>query len=138
MRILNILSHPVLLISIFLLVLISGEAFGGVYLLYLVLALPYGAIHALLAVAGIAILLISFAKYGRVNKYLIGPLLNLTGLALLISSLYSFFANDTKNYNASTFEQTVPLLSFALFALFSLIFILDNILRVTGKKMVLS
>lgn len=134
MKLFTILSHPVLLLSIFPLILISGESFGGPYLLYLILALPHGGTHALLALAGVALILFSFAKYYHRGNFLIGPILNFAGLFCLIASLYNFFILDKAKYNYSTFEETVPILSFILFGFLALLFILDNIITLSGKR----
>jgi hypothetical protein len=53
MKVIQILGHPITLMMIFLIVLISGEAFGGPYIVYLVLGLPHGADYALTGVAGV-------------------------------------------------------------------------------------
>ncbi len=63
MRILKIITHPYIVIISFFAILISGEGFGGFYLLYLLLALPYGGIHSLLALIGIVLLLVNYNKY---------------------------------------------------------------------------
>src|SRR5258708_4544298 len=117
MKAIKVVTHPALLISSFCLILISGEHFGGFYLLYLLLALPHGSIHALLAVAGIVLLLMNKKKNSSFQRYKIQQLLYIAGAACQVLSLYLFFHNDNKGYNLGTFEQWVPLISLALFAL---------------------
>lgn len=94
--------------------MISGENFGGIYLIYLLFALPHGAIHAILALIGISVLIVSNEKL-RTGR--IGPILNLAGALCLFLSLFFFFYNDKQGYNSATFEQTVPQLSLGLFGI---------------------
>ncbi len=49
MKALKIIGHPVLLISLYLLLIIEGDQFGGFYLLYLVMAIPHGVPYAIVA-----------------------------------------------------------------------------------------
>jgi len=134
MKAFKFLTHPVILILSFLLILISGEHWGGFYLMYLLLALPHAGVHALLAVAGIAILVYSYLKFGRAKKYIIESLLNIIGVFCLVLSLYLFFHNDKSGYNRGTFEQVVPQFTFALFGLFTIGFIIYNIIPLPGNK----
>lgn len=134
MKLFKLLSHPMFLICFFPVLLISGESFGSVYLFYIILALPYGSIHALLAVAGISLLTFSLVRFDRLNKFLIEPLLNLAGVLCLVLSLYYFFHNDKSNYNIGTLEQSVPLVMLCLFGLFCLIFTCYNILSLFKKN----
>lgn len=128
MKIINILTHPVLVISLFCLVLISGESFGGFYLLYILMALPHGGIHAVLALAGMVFILFSFAKYKRQSKFFIDPLLNILGVFSLYLSLFLFFKNSW-SYNDQTFEQTVPIITYILFGISSLGFLVNSMIR---------
>ena len=129
MKALKYFSHPNVLIISFLLVLISGEHFGGFYLLYILLALPHGGIHAILATLGIIILIYSNYKYKREFSFLIEPILNITGAILLLFSLGLFFYNDKGQYNYGTFFQMIPLISLALFGLLSIGFLANNVLN---------
>jgi cytochrome bd-type quinol oxidase subunit 2 len=117
MKLIKIITHPALLISSFCLIIISGEHWGGFYLLYLLLALPHGGIHAMIAVAGIILLLLNKRKHSSFRRYKIQQILYITGAICLVLSLYLFFHNDPKGYNLGTFEQWVPLISLALFGL---------------------
>ncbi len=128
MKTIKIISHPITLISCFLLVLISGQHLGGFYLLYILLGLPHGAIHSILAIAGIAIILFSNYKYKREFNYLIEPILNMAGVSMLSFSLLVFFVNDEERYNYSTFDQTVPVISLILFGIVALCFSLNNLI----------
>lgn len=50
MKMIKLFTHPVVIIIAFLLILINGEHLGGFYLLYILLGLPHGAVHSLLAI----------------------------------------------------------------------------------------
>jgi amino acid transporter len=117
MKLLKIIGHPVLVMSMFLLVLISGQALGGPYMLYLILGLPQGADYAVTGVIGLICLFVSYKIYRGENKHWIKPVLGLFGILLLLFSLYIFFYKDKMRYNYNTFEQSVPIISLALLAI---------------------
>lgn len=133
MKLINILTHPVLVIISFCLILVSGEHFGGFYLLYILMAIPHGGIHAVLALIGSGLVLFSYAKYNRQSKVFIELLLNILGVFGLYASLWLFFYNSW-DYNDGTFRQTVPLISFALFGAVSLGFLIGGIARFANAK----
>lgn len=128
MKLISLITHPVLVVTLFCLTLVSGQHFGGFYLLYIILALPHGGIHAVLALLGIGTLLFSYGRYQRQSKVLIEPLLNVLGVLLLYLSLYLFFLNSL-HYNSATFEQPIPILSYVLFGVVSLGFLLYSTIR---------
>ena len=130
MKAINTISHPLILIIAFSLILISGQHLGGVYLLYILLALPQGSIHAVLAVSGICILIFSNYKYKGSFTYLIEPLLNIAGVILLILSLFFFFQRDSRHYNDSTFYQLFPQVSLAVFVILAIIFLINNLVKI--------
>ena len=102
--------------------------------MYIIMALPHGGIHALLGVAGIFILLVSYYYFKRRNKYVIERVLNLTGVLSLVLSLYFFFFNDRQGYNSGTFEQLVPQITLSLFGILTVGFIVSNFLKQTNKQ----
>lgn len=115
MKVINFIGHPVLVMSIYLLIMISGEHFGGFYLLYILMGLPNGASHALLATCGLAILLISYKIY-RTKPHILKPVSTMLGLSVMVLALITFFENS-QGYNDDTFYQTFPLITMFLFAL---------------------
>jgi len=129
----NIITHPYIVIISFFIIMISGQHLGGFYLLYLLLALPHGGVHSLLALFGIVLLLISYNKYKRKKIYLIESIINMVAIILLILSLFSFFYNDKEHYNFGTFYQIVPQITLVIFSIVALTFLLDNVL-VRNKK----
>ena len=135
MKAIKILSHPHILIVSFLLVLISGEHFGGFYLLYLMLGLPHWGLHSIAAFLGIALLVFSYMKYKGRGVFLIAPVLNMIGSLLLIASLFLFFYNDREHYNYGTFYQVVPMVMLVVFSLLSVAFLVDNVIDLTSKNL---
>jgi GNAT superfamily N-acetyltransferase len=122
MKFFKIISHPYTLIICFLMIMISGEHLGGFYALYILLALPFGGVHAFLAIGGIVILLVTHKKLQ--SKGLASVLLNYVGVLLLFLSLYYFFWADKKHYNWGTFDQTVPVLTMILTAFVAVCFLI--------------
>ena len=119
----RILSHPYTLIICFLLIMISGESFGGFYAMYILMALPFGGMHALLAVAGILVLIINHSLNTNRTGY---RLASVSGLFLLIASLLYFFSADKQHYNWGSFEQVVPVITMILTAVISIFFLVGN------------
>lgn len=117
MKALKIIGHPVLIMSLFMLILISGEAFGGPYLLYLILGLPHGVDYAVIGFLGLVCLFVSYKIFRGKGRNWLKPTLNLIGILLLLLSLYIFFINDRMRYNYNTFSQSVPMVSLILFGI---------------------
>lgn len=127
MKMTTILSAPYLMVIAFFFLLISGEHFGGFYLLYLLMALPHGGVHALLALAGVGCLFLTHKYCSWEHHGTIRLLGAIAGVALLVGSLLSFFNFKTTGYNEGTFEQAVPIASFVLAGCLALLFLLFNI-----------
>jgi hypothetical protein len=117
----RIITHPLFIILIFCGVLISGEAMGGFYLLYILLGLPYFAFHSIAGIIGIVCLFFSY--YSKKGTQ---PVLNIVGAICITASLVYFFLQPTGEYNYNTFSQFLPLLTVILFVIFLLIFIISN------------
>lgn len=115
MKVINIIGHPVTIICTYLLLLISGQSFGGFYVLYILLGLPHGSPDAIISTAGVAVMLLGYKVYRNVFNPL-KPALYFAGIAVMILGLVFFF-QASKGYNDQTFQQTVPLISFVLFGL---------------------
>lgn len=130
----RVLSHPYTLIICFLLIIISGENWGGFYLLYILMALPFGALHALLAIAGIASLVIGY--HGFQKKLSVMKILNLVGVMFLLASLFYFFWTDKHHYNYGTFQETVPLLTLIITAIIAVCFLIGTFLKPTTKFLI--
>lgn len=131
MKLFKIISHPYTLIICFLLIMISGENFGGFYAMYILMALPFGGVHALLAVAGILLLVINRSLNKNKVAY---QACNILGLVFLIASLFYFFAADRQHYNWATFQQLVPVMSLIITAIVSFFFLVGNFSQKAGSK----
>ena len=121
MKALKIIGHPVLLISLYLLLIIEGDQFGGFYLLYLVMAIPHGVPYAIVALIGLLCVFTGYKVY-RTKTHFIKPTLYLLGFIIMLFSLVLFFGKGNK---WSTFELTVPLLTFIIFGVCSLCFLVN-------------
>ena len=132
-NIIKIIGHPVLVMSIYLLLIIEGEHFGGFYLLYLLMALPHGALYALLALAGIIVLLIGY-KIQLVKFSVLKRLLYLSGLTLMILSLFVFFGKSDRTGTMETFEGGVPLVTFIIFGICVICFLITSFNSLINRK----
>jgi len=135
MKLFKILSHPYTLIICFSLILISGEQWGGFYAFYLLLALPYGGVHSLLALAGFFSLLVSL--HWVKNHLVLQQVLNVVGLFFLISSLYYFFDNDKSHYNLGTFQEPVSLASIIITICVSICFLIGTFVTPARNKVIM-
>lgn len=132
MKLFKILSHPYTLIICFCCIVISGEHSGGFYAMYILLGLPFGALHALLAVVGILALLISHQFN---NREALSRFINVLGLFLLLGSIGYFFWADKKNYNYESFDQFIPLATMILTAFISICFLIGLFFKEPTKKL---
>ena len=133
MKLIQIITHPLFLVISFLFTLINGQHVEGFFFFYILIALPHGSMHSILAVLGIGLLIFNYAKYKNKFNYQIEPILNISGALLLISSLFSFFYNDVDHYNYGTFYETVPLVILILFLLVELIFLIKNFIKISSR-----
>lgn len=131
MKIIKVIGHPVLVMSLFLLLLISGESFGGFYVIYLLLGLPHGVPDAIVGIAGLGAMLAGYKVY-RSRYHPLKPLLYIAANGIMIWSLVLFF-QSSKGYNDPTFHQTVPILSFCLFGLCVLCNLVLSVIILLGK-----
>jgi apolipoprotein N-acyltransferase len=109
--------------------MISGENFGGFYLLYLLMALPHFGSYAVLALLAVILLIVSFKRF-RNENYRVGNALNIIGAFLLILSLFIFFWRDVQHYNYSTFYELVPQISLVVFGIVSIAFLYRNVAEI--------
>jgi hypothetical protein len=122
------ITHPLTVTISFLIIIISGQQFGGFYLLYLLLGLPHAAIHSILGVFGVVLLLFNMLQSNKGNRNQISPFINVGAILLLWLSLFFFFYNDKSDYNMATFYQLLPQILLLLFFVTSIYFFVDNIL----------
>lgn len=115
MKLIKIIGHPVVVIIMFFLVIISGKSFGGFYLMYILMGLTYGVTHSIIAVLALTVMLVGYRINVKKAK-IVKPLIYVIGCALMILALLIFF-QQSKGYNDSTFHQTIPVISLILFGL---------------------
>jgi xanthosine utilization system XapX-like protein len=127
MKIIKILGSPVLVMILFLLIIIEGKRFGGIYLLYLLISLPHGAPYAIIAIAGLLSLLIGY-NISNNKRRLAKAVLYLTGATFLILSLIMFFIKEPRGNNNATFEQTIPLFTLCLFGFSILCLVINTVI----------
>jgi hypothetical protein len=135
MKLFKILSHPYTLIICFSLILISGEQWGGFYAFYLLLALPYGGVHSLLALAGFFSMLASL--HWVKDHLVLQQVLNVVGVFFLVSSLYYFFDNDKLHYNWGTFQEPVPLSTLIITICVGICFLIGTFVSPSHSKAVM-
>lgn len=123
MKWIKYIGHPVLVLSLFLLLLIESEHFGGFYLLYILMALPTGSPFAIIALIGLISLFIGYKIY-RQNVHPLKPGLYLLGYGLMVFSLVLFFGRKDR---LETFQLSIPILTFIAFGICSLAFIVYTI-----------
>jgi len=100
----------------FILILLTGKAFGGSYILYYGAGLVNGVSYSVLAVGGILLCFApSFLKY-RSFKYL-KPLSILLGMLLLDLSLAGFLFRETIHQHSWINRQIIPMACLILFGL---------------------
>ncbi|PZR29110.1 MAG: hypothetical protein DI535_03600 [Citrobacter freundii] len=133
MKIFKFISHPIVVSFTFFMILISGDHFGGFYLLYILMALPYGALHAILGFLGVTILVVNSAWHKIGLKHTSSAITNILGIFVLYVSLVSFFRLSWDE-NDNTFVQTIPLISFFLFVLCSVSSLVSSVLEVSRAQ----
>lgn len=124
MKALRILGHPVTVLILFSVILISGQSIGNIYLFYILLALPEGHSHALLTIAGTVLLMIGLTV--RKQYKALSFFLNILAIVSLSLSLYFFFNNDTQEYNYGSFNTIVFWITFGLFGLSGLLLLINT------------
>lgn len=131
MKIIKIIGHPVSVMCMYLLLIISGKSFGGFYILFIFLGLANGVPDALVSTLGLGIMLLGYKVY-RKTFHPIKPALYLLGDAVMIAGLVVFF-QVAKDYSNATFQQAVPLFTFVLFGICVLCNILLSLMLFTQK-----
>ena len=134
MKAIQIITHPVTLIISFLFILISGEHLGGFYMLYLLLALPYGGLHAVLGFVGIITLIVTLNKTLQIKAHKNTLLLRLLGVLFLVASLLAFFMQKGGGYNYGTFSQLMPIITLIFFIFFASCLIVYNVIQFINSK----
>ena len=118
-----VVMHPLFIVLLFCGLIIYGEVMASFYISILVLGLPYGIMHAVIGVVGIALLVIGMVLPNKI----ITSVINLIGSLCLITSLYRFFTQPGASYNYNTFRAFVPLTLIIFFAFLVTLFIIKHL-----------
>jgi hypothetical protein len=116
----------------FLLLLLTGEAFGGPYVMFYYYGLFSGILYSVLALLGL--ILLTTAGLFNQNKVL-GRALSVTaGTLLLVISFIDFSSRGRLHQQSSITGQIIPMVALVLFGLFALFSIYVNLVRSFGRK----
>lgn len=127
MKILKIITHPVLLVVSFSFIIISGEKMSWPYVFAVLLGLTQLYLHSILGIIGIMSLLInSYSTKSPIRKHIIYFIAS----CLLILSLIAFFRVDTEHQNWDTFKDPISKFTLELFGLLVLIFLIKQIVSI--------
>jgi hypothetical protein len=126
MKFLSVIGHPVILMSLYLLLVIESEHFGGFFILYLLMALPTGAAFSIVGAIGLVLVFLGYKLY-RKHANILKPLLLLGGFIFLIISLFLFFSEKDR---LETFHLTIPIIFFICFSLCSVAFVLNSFILI--------
>ena len=126
MKFIKWFGNPYVFISLYLLLIIEGDNFGGFYLIYLFLAIPHGLLYAILSAAGIVLLIC-----GCVTKLPFKRIVIIIGLALMVTALFIFFSRGNKQ---ETFAIGLPLLTFIIWIASGIALLVTRILNNLSLK----
>src|SRR5689334_8187432 len=115
MKFRRIISHPYTLMTSFFFIVVGAKPIGGIYFLYLILGLSYGAVYSILDIGGIAVILFSHFQYKRLVQSIDDCVINLADDILLILSLLLFFYFEAERFNVSLHGQVFSLLNLIVF-----------------------
>lgn len=122
MKFTHILSHPIIQIASFCIILINGPYFGAPYAFYLYHAVQEGYAFAVVGVLAIIITLASAFVYRAA--------LQLTGTLLMLISLAIYFIPPNGKNSYDGFIQVVPLITMILFVIITVMVFQNNFSRV--------
>lgn len=112
MTIRKILSHPLLQLIAFCIILVGSPYFGGPYVYFLYHAVREALPYAIIGWIGIAITISGlFFRSKREN------VLQFIGAAIMVVSLLVFFFSSENFMNMYAFKEVLPLMTLLLFAL---------------------
>jgi hypothetical protein len=104
----QVLSHPLLQVISFSIILVGSQYFGGPYIFFIYRALLEGYTFAIIGIISILVTLLSLFLPAK-------GYMQLGGLLLMIASLAVFFLSSQNFMNASTLRELIPLLTFLFF-----------------------
>lgn len=126
----KLLGHPIVIISLFLLLIIESEHFGGFYIMYILFGFYSASYFAIAAILGIISVFLGY-KVQVKSYYVTKCVLYFVGVALMYTSLILFFKQKDR---LATFDLTLPLIVFTIFCICSLIFIANALYSLIAIK----
>jgi len=108
MKFMQVLSHPLLQVISFSIILVGSPYFGGPYIFFIYRALLEGYTFAIIGTIAILVTLLSLILPAK-------GYIQLGGLLLMIASLAVFFLSSQNFMNASTLREMIPLLTLLFF-----------------------
>ncbi|SFQ30694.1 hypothetical protein SAMN05444277_108146 [Parafilimonas terrae] len=109
MKLTQLLSHPIIQIISFCIIIVGSANFGGPYGFFLYHAVQEGYIYAIIGIAGIVVTLVSLIN--KKNAITI----QFIGVTLMVISLLVFFFSSEHFMNMYAFKDVLPLLTLFLF-----------------------
>jgi hypothetical protein len=130
MKLLNWIGHPVVLVVVYLLLVIEGDNFGGYFAVYLILALPHGALYAMFSAIGIGLIVYGFNLAKEPKQAWLKSGCYIMGFVLMVLGLCVFFSKGNK---WETFESLLPLTTFSFFGITSVCFLINLTISLSKK-----
>lgn len=121
----KIVSHPLVILFSFLLLIIEGEQISGFFFQFLLTGNVWIKNFSIVGIIGLSVLfssvLLRSNKFNTIRSYL-----SIIGVIMMILSLILFFAGDKTRYYFKTFHLTLPVLLLVFFVIISLVSIIRN------------
>ena len=116
----------------FFLLLLTGEAFGGPYILFYYYGMYSGILYSALALLGLVLL--TTAGFFNRNKVLGRSASVIAGTLLLVISLIDFLSRRRLHQQSAITVQIIPMVAFVLFGASALFSIYINFVQSIGRK----
>lgn len=121
-----------IVILCFLLLLLTGEAFGGSYILFYYYGIFSGILYSVLLLLGL--ILLTTAGFFNRNKVLRRSVSVIAGTLLLVISLVDFLSRKRLHQQSSITVQIIPMVALVLFVLSALVSIYINLVQLFGRR----
>ena len=123
MKLTQLLSHPIIQVISFCIIIVGSPNFGGPYGFFLYHAVQEGYIYAIIGIAGIVITLTGLiSKENAITIQFIGA-------TLMVISLLVFFFSSEHFMNMYAFKDVLPLLTLFLFIAIAALIIIKFLKR---------
>lgn len=116
----------------FLLLLLTGEAFGGPYILFYYYGIFSGILYSALSLLGL--ILLTTAGFFNRNKVFGRSVSVIAGTLLLVISIINFLSRERLHQQSSITGQIIPMVALVLFGLSALVSIYINLSQLSGRS----